>query len=326
MGLLCLALPDRTAAQEQINGVNFVSPKVPTKDNYTASVKRINANWIAITPFAFLTPGDPKVRYNTSKNWWGDTPPGITNTIRDARQNGLKVFIKPHFWVSNQGWPGDYDLSDSDWKTWEINYEIFMMQMARIAESNDVEMICIGTEFKIAIRKRRRFFEELIRKLRKVYSGKITYAANWDNFKYVTFWDQLDYIGVDAYFPLSSDATPNKEDLQAKWNPFVKEMAAAAETHQKQVIFTEFGYRSTDGTAWKQWEIEGRSSDEKVNLEAQIIAYEALFEATWKQKWLAGGFIWKWWNEAEEKGGENHSNYTPQNKPVEAVIQKWYTP
>jgi hypothetical protein len=51
--------------------------------------------------------------------------------------------------------------------------------------------------------------------IRKIYTGKLTYAANWDDFDKVPFWKELDYIGIDAYFPLSDAAT-------TKWKSSIK--------------------------------------------------------------------------------------------------------
>jgi hypothetical protein len=44
----------------------------------------------------------------------------------------------------------------------------------------------------------------LISNIRKVYSGKLIYAANFhEEYEHVKFWDALDYIGVQAYFSLA---------------------------------------------------------------------------------------------------------------------------
>lgn len=310
---------------EKLNGVNFVSPVYKVEHNCVESVTRINANWVAITPFAFMSPGDPKVEYNCSKNWWGDTPAGIKHLAQSAKAKNLKILLKPHFWVDQQGWPGDYDLSYEDWPKWERNYESFMMQLARISEALEIDMICIGTEFKIAVKKRRKFWNDLIAKIRRVYSGKITYAANWDNYQNVHFWDKLDYIGIDAYHPLVDDATPETEDLVKAWSKHIYSLQHVAREYNKQILFTEYGYRSIHKNTWHQWEIEGIDSNVDVNLEAQTNAYEAIYQVFWNEEWFAGGFLWKWWDEDKTAGGMQHSNYTPQNKPVEQTIKKWYS-
>ena len=36
------------------------------------------------------------------------------------------------------------------------------------------------------------------------------------NLNVVTFWDELDFIGIDAYFPLSDKKSPTIEDLEVR--------------------------------------------------------------------------------------------------------------
>jgi hypothetical protein len=61
-----------------------------------------------------------------------------------------------------------------------------------------------------------------------------------------------------------------------------------------------------------------------VNLDAQKIAYEAIYEKFWSEEWFAGGFLWKWYDYHESAGGMNNKNYTPQNKPAEDAIRSAY--
>jgi len=81
---------------------------------------------------------------------------------------------------------------------------------------------------------------------------------------------------------------------------------------------------SCDYTAWRNWENEADRSAVALNLEAQSIAFEALYQSLWNETWFGGGFIWKWYHHYEQAGGLNSKDYTPQGKPVENVIQKWY--
>ncbi len=309
----------------RINGVNLVSAVYESDPGNIQSVENINANWVSLCPWAFMTPGDPNIYYNTVDNFWGDRPENMKLIIQEAKNRNLKVLLKPHVWVNGHGWPGDYDLNETGWYFWEKNYASFVLDLAKFAEENEVEMYCIGVEFKTAIQKRKDFWPELIDRVREVYSGELIYAANWDNFRNINFWDKLDYIGIDAYFPLLNEKIPDKEKLKKKWNNQIPGIEKCYSKYQKQVILTEYGYRSTNKTAWRQWEIENTSTDVGVNLEAQVNAYEALYESIWDKEWLAGGFIWKWFTDNDLAGGHQHSGYTPQNKPVEKTIKKWYS-
>ncbi len=61
-----------------------------------------------------------------------------------------------------------------------------------------------------------------------------------------------------------------------------------------------------------------------VNLEAQSNATEALFQSVWNEPWFAGGYIWKWFVNHEEVGGLKNNQFTPQNKPVQDVLEVYY--
>jgi hypothetical protein len=62
-----------------------------------------------------------------------------------------------------------------------------------------MELFCFGTELGIQSQKRLQYWAQLIVKKKNI-KGKLTYAANWDDFD-KPFWNELDYIGIDAYFP-----------------------------------------------------------------------------------------------------------------------------
>lgn len=59
-----------------------------------------------------------------------------------------------------------------------------------------------------ALNRRRARYEEswraLIAAVRRVYPGPLSYAANFDQVEEVGFWDALDAVGVNAYYPLST--------------------------------------------------------------------------------------------------------------------------
>jgi hypothetical protein len=310
--------------ETKINGVNFVSPTKKVSVNCILPTKRINANWIALCPFAFMYPNNPKVEYNVPKNWWGDKPDGICKLISFAKSNNQKVLLKPHFWVDQQGWPGDFDLDEKNWRLWEHNYIHFMLNMARLADSLNIDMLSIGAEFRTATQKRPQFWNSLIDTVRKVYRGKLIYAANWDEYDKISFWNKLDYIGIDAYFPLNEEATPSKEKMEQQWKRVSATLDVFSKKYQKKIVFTEYGYRSINNCAWKQWKLEAAPANKDINILAQQNAYESLYNIVWGNEWFAGGFLWKWYPNDNESGGMKNSDYTPQHKPVEKIINKWY--
>lgn len=314
---------ERIKVEEKINGVNFVASRSTIGVEALEPIKKINAGWMAISPYAFSRVGSPELRYDLPRQWWGERKEGVAATVNHARELGLKIMMKPHVWVREQGWAGDFELgSEADWKKWEGNYRDYILSFARLTDSLNVEIFCIGTELRKATQQRPDFWHALIDDVREIYRGRLTYAANWDNYSNISFWGDLDYIGIDAYFPLSDRQSPTVVHLNEKWEPVKEELQNFAERYDKPVLFTEFGYRSVNFTADGHWKYKRNERD--LNMVAQVNAYQALFETFWDEPWFAGGFLWKWFASHSDHGGPADHRFTPQNKPAEETIRKWF--
>ncbi len=306
---------------ERINGTSLVNPYTVIDSSDMAKVRRINTNWVAIIPFGFSRQGEPGVYFNHKNQWWGEKLDGCRELVNLAQQNNLKVLMKPHIWM-REGWIGDYDLKKpEDWLEWEKQYTDYILAYAQLSEDMGVEMLSIGTELKMTIINRSSYWEAVIPEIRKVYSGKLTYAANWDNYTNVTFWNQLDYVGIDSYFPLTNSDDPDLGELKKACESLKVELEAFSQKNRKPILFTEYGFRSAKGGAGNHWEL---TRDSSVDLQLQQRCYEAVLSTFWQEQWFAGGFLWKWHFD-EEVGGENNNDFTPQKKPVESTIKKWYT-
>jgi hypothetical protein len=322
-----LFIPLTWAQAQKFTGVNFASAEhQPQKDSGIPALDRIGAEWVAMTPFAYMDGKDkPTIHFPSPKNWWADNPLNLASVIRDARKFNKKLVLKPHFWVEGSGWAGSLAFDSIGWVQFEKNYTEFILKWAWYAEIFDIEVFCFATELKTVVRKRPEFFLKIIRQIKSIYHGNLMYASNWDDYQRFPYWDELDFIGVDAYFPISESITPSADEVYEKWLPFAKELGQFALKKKKMIVFTEFGYRSIDKPVWKQWEIEWVSDTTGVNLQAQVNSYEGVLKAVWNEPWFAGGFLWKWYPEPMHfTGTYNNSDYTPQNKPAEKVIKKWY--
>ncbi len=309
---------------ERIDGVSCVAPPSVYQEGAFDSITAINAEWVAILPYAYLDPDDPEVVYDLSWQWWGETSEGVLQQIRDAKTAGLKVLLKPHVWVKGQGWNGDFQCKkEADWSKWEQSYARYINAFAIMADSMEVEMFCIGLEYRLCVVPRESFWRDLISDVRSKYSGPLTYAANWDNYQKVPFWDELDYIGVNAYFPVSDDETPQADQMLKAYKSVKNDLASFASRTKKPILFTEYGFRSVSKSAGKQWELPnshwGTGGD--VNLEAQLNAYQSIFDSFWEEDWFAGGFLWNWYYD-RNAGGETDPDYTPQGKPVIDLIKE----
>ncbi len=293
--------------------------------NHVDPVLEVCANFAAVMPFGFArTLNSPNIIFDTERQWFGETKKGAKQYIELLKRNGVKVMLKPQIWIWRGEFTGDMIMnSEEDWKALENSYRKFIITYAALAEETNSEIFCIGTELEEFVKHRPKYWQGLVKEIKTIYSGKITYAANWDEYTRTPFWDQLDFIGVDAYFPLSEQRYPNTEELRTGWKRWKTKLIALSKQKNKPVLFTEFGYRSMDYTAKKPWLVDRNEMD--VNLKAQADATQALFEEFWTEDWFAGGFVWKWFIHHDDVGGDKDNRFTPQNKPAERVIRNFYS-
>jgi len=339
-----------TLAAQKINGMSFSGPKeAPLVVDMFEDIKTSNANWVALVPEATLDRSTLQLVSDEENDWWGGTLEANIQGIELAKQAGLKVFLKPHIvlgklaeqsakpkamYINNAiansqaikdktrgaEWRGTLSLKkEMDWRILETSYEAYILQLATIAASLEVDLFAVGTELKQFAIKRPAFWKQLIRKVRNIYSGPLTYAANWDEYNKISFWQELDYIGVDTYFPINRMETPEIKKTIKNWRSIQKQIRKLSKAEDRPILLTEFGYRNVSYAGKRPWTHD--KGKHTPNYQAQVNLYEAFFQTFWKKSWVAGGFSWKWF--AHPKAGENTS-FSVQGKPALSVLQKWY--
>jgi hypothetical protein len=246
----------------------------------------------------------------------------VKYVIKKAHKLGLKIMLKPHLDILNSEegyWRADIGFYDEpSWEEWFREYAGFILHYAKIAEKYDVEIFCVGTELSFTTQKTY-FWEQVINEIRNTYKGKLTYAANWDNYSSVGFWHKLDYIGIDAYFPLTYKRDPSLEDIKDGWRKWVCEIDIWYAKVGKPIIFTEIGYSSSRNAPSEPWKDGYGNAD--VNMQAKC--YTAFFDIVWKQPWLAGVYWWRW-APTIFGGGEHNRHFTPLKKPAAKLIESNY--
>lgn len=315
-------------------GVSWVAGRTPVTEGDLRPLVDLHVSWIAQNPFGWQERHDsPRVVVATEGHvLWGESDAGLEATALLARRSGIKTLLKPHLWLTDNEdgeWLGSIAMKDEqDWQRWFADYRAFMLHYARLAERTGMEALCVGAELRGTVVRREADWRKLIAEVRSVYRGKLTYAANWyQEFEEVPFWDALDFIGIQAYFPLSEKNAPSLDELKAGWRPHLEAIERVQKRTGKPVLFTEIGYRSTPDAAIHPWEWPDRSprpgNDDGLALQASC--YEAFFETLWRKEWFAGAYMWKWYpggggGRMRGSGGD----FTPQGKPAETVLARWY--
>lgn len=288
-------------------------------------LNEVGYNFVQLNTFAYMYN-----RKQTKVYVGGDSsmaPRFIESEIKNLHEMGFKVMLKPHIWIGGgsfdpDNWRSRIDFNDPiERQKWFSSYEEFILGEAELAEKTGVEVFVVGTEL-VGVSKYTDEWKKIIEKIRGIYSGKLTYAAEGMNAQKIEFWDSLDYIGIDAYFPLTDKSAPTLDELTQGWKKYEPQINALSEKYGKQIIFTEIGFKSVEGTAIKPWEWkqEGETSEAE-----QALAFEAT-SITFKDKpYLAGVFVWKYFTDMNSyEKGNNEKGFTPYVKEAEKIISQWF--
>lgn len=323
---------ENTKVQKQ-RGVSWVAgPREVSAADFAPLVAN-HVNWIVQTPFGWQRDfNSTHVKLVTDGFvFWGERDVGLQTTTRIAKSLGIKTLLKPHIWLQNSSggkWRGEISMdNETDWQMWFANYKRFILHYAELAQENGIEALAVGTELYTTAVTHEQEWRDLIAEVRKIYHGKLTYSANWyKEFEEIRFWDALDFIGIQGYFPLTEKEHPSLQDLKAGWQPHLQAIERVSRHFGKPVLFTEMGYRSSADTAIRPWEWPGRwvPQADAADLQTQATCYEAFFQTFWEREWCAGVYFWKWFPGLKTRALAAKRDFTPQNKPAEQVMAKWF--
>ena len=250
-----------------------------------------------------------------------------------AHDAGLSVLFKAA--LSTLNGTRVSSLAPSDVAAFFASYKAEIVHLATVAQAAGVETFAIGNEMSsLSGAPYRAYWVDLIADVREVYHGELTYAAATDEAVHVSFWDQLDTIGVNTYPPLTASTTPTVQDLVEAWTsvPFNPYYAAAfdykspvdflhslALQYDKPVLMTEVGYRSIDGAAIAPGSWTGSGTADVME---QADAYNAFFQV-WSAhggNWLKGAELWQWDLNNKYSG----TGYSVMGKPAEAIVSQYF--
>jgi len=256
----------------------------------------------------------------------GNTPTdqSLIDGINFVKSLGMKVTLKVHDFPNDGQWSAF--INPGDRGTWFANYSALLNHLGTIAQQHGVYEIVIGNELLSMTEStvnstNTQNWVSMIGNLRRVYSGRLSYGANWggdpnftDEKDHIDFWGSLDDIGISGYFNLS-------DNLQASWSGILtNEIAPLHSRFNKPILFTEIGYKALDAAhqhPWMWW--QGGSP----NLQEQANDYDALFSFWGGVPYFSGVSLWQWSSDPNA-GGVNDGDYTPQGKPAQDVMAKWF--
>lgn len=315
--------------QDFIKGFNFAHEGYQIYNGYLGSsaaeslqeLQSIGANAISIIPYGFMRDLNKPYSLHFAQGAGTENDESVIRSAYIADQLNMSAMLKPQLWPRN-GWTGDIAMQNAeDWKLFFQYYYEWIIHYAFMAELYHFDFFCIGVEFQNATLTHEKEWREIFSKVRALYSGKITYAANWGNeFENVTFWDQLDYICINCYYPLSDKQDVTDAELKNNFEQILDKIEVVQKKYNKPLLFTEIGFKSID-YPWLQPHAD--ADEQEYNEVSQKRCYNAIFEALHDEDWVAGMYLWQWPSYMEYVQ-YNPKGFTPCGKLAEEAVKYWY--
>lgn len=287
-----------------------------TKEQLT-KIAGLGSGWVVLTPFWYMESKTSSVIKRGSRT---ATDAALLAAAREAKALGLKIALKPHIDVETGGSRAYIDPAHEE--AWFTRYWAIIRHNARLAELMQADMLVVGTELFSMTRPRHTYlWQAMIADMRQYYHGPLTYAAFWLEWEGIGFWKELDYIGVDAYFPMGlPGSNPSVEMLRSGWrHRYIPKLRALSQRHNKPVLFTEFGISSIKQAHVWPWVYRKYN---KVDLNVQTNYYKAFFQAFADEGgWFHGFWQWGWTLDTNDGGPQDHT-HTIEGKPALEILKR----
>lgn len=291
-------------------GVNFTAEGPVGYNPQSAAplldqLKTYGVDSIALVPYGFAESKQPAIHFPGGMERTEDLE-AITAL---AHQRGMKVMLKPQLWT-RAGFPGNIDFPDPRQRTqWFAAYRKYLEYYAAVAAHCHADIFSVGVE----LGKMTPYEPEwraLIARARELYPGPLVYSATQGpDFETIRFWDALDYIGLNEYYPLPDDLSTT--DL-------VRTVETVQKKFARPVLFTEAGFSSYAHPNRAPWDETPRA----LAPADQARCYEAVLKAFYSKPWFQGVYWWRVGTDAS--GGPEDGSHTPWGKSAMDVIKHWY--
>lgn len=192
-----------------------------------------------------------------------------------------------------------------------------LITLGKVCQDNYVKILSIGRGYDgyYSIYDDK-YIRDIIKQIRSVYSGKLTYSASLEEASKITWWDDCDYIGINFY-PKLTDNNPADEDelFKAYYNVNKEDVIGVSPyeflknlytKYNKPIYITEFGVEMGTSCSGQNNKM---ISDQKTNWsDVQFSAYKAFFRFVSQCDFIVGVNLYgdcidyDNWNDVKIKG------------------------
>ncbi|HEV2104625.1 MAG TPA: hypothetical protein VGU27_02765, partial [Candidatus Eisenbacteria bacterium] len=272
----------------------------PAADSAIAGLAATGANTMVLIVTAYQAGTDDTLRAGDPRT---PSPAALAHAIAVARARGLRVVLKPHVDLDDGRWRGL--IAPTDPARWFVSYRAFLLPLAVLAESTGCAGFVVGTELAGTVASEAEW-RATLRAVRAAFPGTVTYAASWDETTRIPFWDALDAVGVDAYFPVAVRPDAGRLDDLAGWQPWLERLRELHARAGRPLLLTEIGYRSLAGAGERPY--DGTATG-RPDAAEQASLYWAALQAVAREGWIEGVCWWDW--PADGSGAPGGTDYTP---------------
>ena len=301
-------------------GVGYGSPAY---QRTLEECKALGAEWVSITPFGRVNDLSGQGVDLTFEEPFAANRAAVRRALDQAHARGLHVLVVPHLWVESGQWRGEIDPgSDDGWARWAASYRRFVLEWAKVAQEGHAELFSVGVELRSWVTTPRApSFAAIVRDIRAVFHGLLTYAANWDDVENTVILGDLDVIGINAFYPLAEKEGASPKELLAGGLRVRAKVHDLAERWKMPVLFTEIGYTTRPDPAVRPWEWPDAMKGVKVDEQAQALAYFALLAPLLDEPHFAGFFVWRVYADPDDVSQEAEWGFSPRGKLAELVVR-----
>lgn len=237
----------------------------------------------------------------------------VARAVKLARGEGLEVVLRPQLSVADYAAPAEA-IDPTDKAVFFDDYRALVDAYARLAEGSGASCLVVGGGLpRLSGADHRESWLQVIATARRAFGGRLVYAAIDGEERQITFWDALDYIGIERQLrsaperslaaavvvrprsdaALADDANDDNAngDTAADLLDTLADLdllRAISRRHRKPVLITDVGVRRVAGTT------ASGQGDGPAYLAADIAPQVALGETVMQRAsdesdgWLAG--------------------------------------
>lgn len=305
---------------EYVKGITFFPfasrgelEKEEVRESLCTMKQRTGADTVVLVPAGVQkTPQSVEIDYK-SQHTMGDDE--LKSLIAYAGEIGLKVILKPTVNCLNGVWRAYISFFDHDvpcepkWSQWFRSYKKFQLHYAKIAEEMKCDMFIAGCEM-VMSEHREAEWRDVIKSIKEVYHGPVSYNTDKYQENNVTWWDCVDVISSSGYYPADD------------WEKQLDRIEMVVKKYKKPFFFAEAGCMSTEGSKDipNNWELKG-----EIDLAGQAWWYKCAFEAIKKRPWVEGVALWSWDGRLySREEALNNRFYEFYEKPTEEIVYKFF--